>query len=238
MRIRTWILTGLVLTLTLAGCSRKNPEPVAQTPAASSQSAVPQQPSDAEPQQQFPAGARAGTQPATSPEAGSEISIPRGSRLRVRVDEALNTRRNRAGDAFHATLTAPVEVEGRTVLPAGTVFTGHVTTADESGRLQGRAVLGVTLDSFRHEGTEYHIQTDRVVRESASHAKRNAGFIGGGAGLGAVIGAIAGSGKGAAIGALAGGAAGTAGAAATGKLQVGLPAEALLTFSLTAPVRL
>jgi len=93
------------------------------------------------------------------------------------------------------------------------------------------------LDSFRHEWAEYRIQTDRVIRESDSHAKRNAGFIGGGAGLDVYIGGIAGAGKGAAIGALAGGAAGTAGAAATGKLEAGLPAEALLTFSLAAPIR-
>ena len=113
---------------------------------------------------QIPQGAGAGAKPA--PPDAPDLSIPRGSRLRVRVDEALNTRRNRAGDAFHATLAEPVEVEGRTALPAGTVFTGHVTTADESGRLQGRAVLSVTLDSFRHEGAEYRIQTDRVIRES------------------------------------------------------------------------
>jgi hypothetical protein len=39
------------------------------------------------------------------------------------------------------------------------------------------------------------------------------------------------------MGALAGGAAGTAGAAATGKLEVGFPSEARLTFSLAAPIR-
>jgi hypothetical protein len=214
--------------LILAACSKKNPEPVAQSPAAPSAGT---------------AGAREAAPAEPSPIAPDalpgqpDVSIPRGARLEVLVDESLNTRRNRAGDAFLATLAEPVDVEGRTVLPAGTVFTGHVTTADESGRLQGRAVLSVTLDSFHHEGADYRIQTDRVIRESDSHAKRNAGFIGGGAGLGAVIGAIAGSGKGAAMGALAGGAAGTAGAAATGKLEVGFPSEARLTFSLAAPIR-
>jgi hypothetical protein len=240
MRIRTllWALPGIMVIL--AGCSKRNPEPVAQDPAASATQAVSARQALPAAPAQAPADVRADAQPTASADAEdrADISIPRGSKLRVRVDEPLNTRRNRAGDAFHATLTDPVEVEGRTVLPAGTVFTGHVTTADESGRLEGRAVLGITLDSFRREGAEYRIQTDRVVRESASHAKRNVGFIGGGAGLGAVIGAIAGSGKGAAVGALAGGAAGTAGAAATGKMEVGLPAEALLTFSLAAPVTL
>ena len=124
------------------------------------------------------------------------------------------------------------------MLDVGTVFTGHVTTADESGRLKGRAVLGVTLDTFRRGGRDYQVQTNRVTRVSAAHKKHNAGFIAGGAGLGAAIGALAGGGKGAGIGALAGGAAGTAGAAATGKFQVSLPAESRVTFSLAAPGRL
>lgn len=55
---------------------------------------------------------------------------------------------------------------------------------------------------------------------------------GGTATAGAVIGAIAGGGKGVAIGAGAGAAAGTAGAAATGKQDVSLPAETVLTFTI------
>jgi hypothetical protein len=38
--------------------------------------------------------------------------IPRGSVLRVRIDQALDTRRNRAGDHFYASLAAPVLVHG------------------------------------------------------------------------------------------------------------------------------
>ena len=63
-------------------------------------------------------------------------------------------------------------------------------------------------------------------------------MIGGGAGVGALIGGLAGGGKGAAIGALTGGAAGTAGAAFTGKSDISLPAESALSFKLTAPVTL
>ena len=222
MRTRAWVSIGIALFM--AGCSKRGAEPAAQTPVSgdSVQSA------QSDPR-------------AASPEpviTRAEIAIPRGARLQVRMDEELNTRRNRAGDNFRATLDAPVVVEGETVLPAGTVFTGHVTEADESGRLSGRAVLGLTLDAFHREGSEYRIQTDRVVRESQAHKKRNIEFIAGGSGLGAAIGALAGGGKGAGIGALAGAGAGTAGAAATGKLGVGLPAESRVTFLLSTPVRL
>jgi len=137
-----------------------------------------------------------------------------------------------------ASLAAPVLVHRRAFLPRGTEFTGHITQSDASGRLKGRAVLAVTLDSFRLNGKEYRVHTSSVERVSAAHKKRNLGFIGGGTGLGAALGAIAGGGKGALIGAAAGAAAGTAGAAATGKLEVGIGAESVLTFPLSAAVEL
>jgi hypothetical protein len=121
-------------------------------------------------------------------------------------------------------------------LPRGTEFTGTITQSDASGRLKGRAVLAVTLDAFRLNGKEYRVHTGSVERFSAAHKKRNLGLIGGGTGLGAALGAIAGEGKGALIGAVAGAAAGTAGAAATGKLEVGIGTESVLTFPLRATV--
>ncbi len=68
--------------------------------------------------------------------------------------------------------------------------------------------------------------------------KRSTTMIGGGAGLGALIGGLAGGGKGAVIGLLAGGGAGTAGSGFTGNRQIVLPAETLLTFKLQHPVHI
>ena len=58
----------------------------------------------------------------------------------------------------------------------------------------------------------------------------------GGAGAGALIGALAGGGKGAGIGALIGGGAGLVGGALTGNKQIEIPAESALTFRLTHSV--
>jgi hypothetical protein len=231
--MRKWAFLAILAAIAiLAGCSRKDPEPVAMAPAPAAQSAAaqPGNPGSQAVEPRSPFGSEA--------PIPNEIAIPEGEVLQVRLDEPVNTRRNRAGDSFRATLHAPVVVEGRTILPAGTAFTGHVTDAAESGRMRGRAVLALTLDSFRLDGSERRVRTDRVVRQGEAHKKRNIGFIAGGSGLGTIIGAIAGGGKGAAIGAAAGGAAGTAGAAATGKMQVGLPAESLISFELKAPVTL
>ena len=124
------------------------------------------------------------------------------------------------------------------VLPKGTRFSGHVTSASASGRLKGRAQIGLTLDSFEHDGRRYEVRTTSVDRVSAAHKKRNGILIGGGTGLGAALGAIAGGPKGALIGAGAGAAAGTAGAAATGKREVGIPTETILRFTLRKSVEI
>jgi len=158
--------------------------------------------------------------------------------LRVRVDEELDTRRNRPGDRFTATLYQPVRVSGAAVLPAGTRFRGHLVASKPSGRLKGRAVLGLTLDSFERGGREYPVDTRGDYRESGKHRGRDAAFIGGGTGGGAVVGALAGGGTGAAIGAIAGGGAGLAGALFTGRKQVAVRAESPMTFRLRAPVEL
>jgi uncharacterized membrane protein len=77
------------------------------------------------------------------------------------------------------------------------------------------------------------VYSSRVSREGKSHTKSNVTKIGGGAAAGALIGGLAGGGKGAAIGTAAGAGAGTGVAAATGKEEVTIPAESVLTFSIT-----
>src|ERR1019366_1497473 len=216
--MRIWVC--ILPVLLFAGCSRtRTPWPTAESGPGANPAT-----------ESAPAG---GSAPVRS--AGV---IPSGTPLHVRVDEAIDTRRNRAGDQFSATLSEPIEVDGRIVVPEGTEFSGHVTTAGASGRLKGRAFIGLRLDSFHLNGREYPVQTTRVDRVSASHKKRNALLIGGGAGLGAAIGALAGGGKGALIGAGAGAGAGTAGAAATGRRQVGIGAETPLRFTLRSSVEI
>ena len=63
-------------------------------------------------------------------------------------------------------------------------------------------------------------------------------IIGGGAGIGAAIGAIAGGGKGAAIGAAVGGGAGTGTVLATRGKEIRLEPEHPLSFTLASSVQL
>ncbi len=166
-----------------------------------------------------------------APSPRPRLVIPAGTELPVRLGETIDTKTVRTGDKFSAILDAPVAVRGRTVIPAGTVFEGHVTEAETSGRLRGRGVLALALDSFTVRGATYRVQTATDIHRSGDHKKRNAALIGGGAGAGAVLGKI--SGIGTAIGAGAGAAAGTTSALITGKRNVKLPVETPLVFSLS-----
>jgi len=174
------------------------------------------------------------SQPAPQP---ATITIPRGTELRVSVDQTLSSANAQSGDTFDATLLNPVRVGGQTIIPSNARVKGQVVEAKASGRLSGTAQLAVTLVSVEINHQRYNIRTDTLARSGATHKKRDIIAIGGGSALGAIIGGIAGGGKGAAIGAAAGAGAGTAGAAVTGKKNVALPAETALIFRLSAPLR-
>jgi hypothetical protein len=165
-----------------------------------------------------------------------QVEIPVGTRLQLRLNEALDTAGNRAGDHFTATLDSSVQVDNKEVIPAGTQFEGRVTEAKPSGRLEGRGYLVVSLNSFEMNGETYQVDASSHRWYTGSHKKRNWVLIGGGSGLGALVGGLAGGGKGLLIGGPVGIAAGTVGAALTGRKNVYLPAETPITFSLREPL--
>jgi hypothetical protein len=169
-------------------------------------------------------------------QAPREIVLPAGTQIPVRLGQSLDTKRDRPGASFVAHLASPVLHNGQVVLPRGTLCRGHLVESKPSGRLKGRAVMSLSLDSLELNGNRYTISTTRAARVSAAHKKRNLALIGGGAGTGAAIGAMAGGGVGALVGAGAGAAAGTTGAVITGKRNVHLPAETRLRFALREPV--
>lgn len=170
---------------------------------------------------------------AAKPVPPPKITVPAGTSLHIRLTDGVSASKTDPGSEFAGSLSQAVVVDGKTVLPQGTQVIGRVVDAKESGRVKGRASLSLALTSVVYNGKTVPVETQTYVGVAKSTKKRDAGVIGGAAGVGAVIGAIAGGGKGAATGAAIGGAGGTGAVLATRGEDVHYPPETRLTFVLS-----
>jgi hypothetical protein len=166
------------------------------------------------------------------------LVVPVDTTITVVLDEPVGSKTSSTGQNFSATVSSPVEVQGRIAIPKGARATGVVRDAKPAGRFKGGAVLSVSLINVTVENASYDLHTAARTQTSTGKGKRTAGFIGGGGVAGALIGGIAGGGKGAAIGAAAGAGAGAGGAGLTGNREIVLPAESSITFKLVDPVEI
>jgi len=135
------------------------------------------------------------------------------------------------GDAFTATLTKPIVVDGVVVAARGQNVTGRVTEAKKAGRVSGTSRLGIQLIELPVvDGQQLPIQSELLTRNGTTSTGRDAGAIAATTGVGAAIGAGVNGGVGAGIGAGAGLVAGLAGVLLTrGEPTVVFP-ETMLTF--------
>lgn len=164
------------------------------------------------------------------------ITIAAGTVIPVRLTDALDTKTAQPNDVFHGTLANDLHVQGLVALPRGTPILGRVVDAKGGTHFKGSSLLSIELTQLTAHGQKVTLVTDAYTKEGAARGKNTAMKTGGGAALGAIIGAIAGGGKGAAIGALAGGGAGAGVNAITHGQEVQLPSETVVDFNLRSPI--
>ena len=211
----------------------------AEQPDSSSAPAPPAEEAAAAPP---PAPSAVAAEPAPAPPAEpappppQQITIPAGTVVSIRMIDGIDSARNTAGEEFAASLAAPVVVGDQVVIPEGSDARVRLVQAATAGRMSGQSELQVELIQLSVNGTPYSVRSGYYQQAGASRGKRTAETVGGGAALGALIGAIAGHGKGAAIGAGVGAAAGAGVQAATKGQQVKIPPETKIEFTLKAPV--
>jgi hypothetical protein len=162
------------------------------------------------------------------------VTVPEHTKIHVVLDQAVSTS-VRPGHHFRATVSKPVVIEGKTVIPKGARAEGVVVEAKEAGRIKGRPRLLLALQSVDVHGQNYPVHTFSSREVGHSQKKHHLLWIAGGAGGGVLIGALAGGGMGAAIGGPVGAAAGTTVALVTAKRDVKLRPETPLTFRLAKP---
>lgn len=159
--------------------------------------------------------------------------FPSGTHATVRINQTLSSGTAHKGEGWTGVLTRDIVVHRKRVARAGDRVRGTVSYVKRSGRLHDPGQISIRLTSIKGDP----VYSSRVSRQGKSHTRSNAEKIGGGAGAGALIGALAGGGKGAAIGAMAGAGAGTGVAAATGKKEAVIPAESVFTFTISGSKR-
>jgi hypothetical protein len=164
------------------------------------------------------------------------VTIPAATEIQIVLTDSLNSGKNNAGDEFTGSIGAPVAVDGVTALAKGAKVFGKVVASEGSGRVKGLASMRLTLTEVMVNDQKVPITTKPFALEAEDTKKRDAGIIGGAAGVGAVVGAIAGGGKGAVTGAVIGGSAGTGTVLATKGKEVELPSETKLRFKLDQPL--
>src|SRR5581483_2177053 len=167
--------------------------------------------------------------------------VPDGTEIVVRTKEAIDSTSATEGRQFSGTVEKDVTgSNGEVLVPKGS---GTELTVNEvsSGGTTGSPELTLGLHSIEIGGHRYLVNSADLQKgndRGIGKNKRTGEYIGGGAALGTLLGAIAGGGKGAAIGAVAGAAAGGTAQVLTRGKEVKVPAESILRFRLDQPLRL
>lgn len=137
-----------------------------------------------------------------SVKALSVYDIPAGTRIRVAMDNEINSEVAAANDMFTVTVAEPLIIGEVLILPVGTVIEGRILKA-KSAASGSNGSLTVSFETLRlADGTKRRIEAILVKPLRAkSSAKLKGAAVFGAAAAGAIIGAAAKQSSGALIGA-------------------------------------
>src|SRR5229473_3567613 len=147
--------------------------------------------------------------------ACAQGALPTGTAVKMKLETTLATFSSKAGDPFSARVTAPVVVDGKTVIPIGATVAGRVTKANEPRRIAGKPTIAIfpenlvlpngdrfmlnasLIDTNADQSTDVNMEGQF---KGAGHDGKDLTEIGMGTGGGMLVGGLAGGGKGVLIG--------------------------------------
>ena len=174
--------------------------------------------------------------PPPPPPVVKTVTIPSGTVIPIRMTDALDSQTTQPNTVFHASLSGDLIVDGMVAARSGAAVVGRVISAKDATHFSGSSELSIELTRIETASGTMNIVTDAYTKQGNARGKNTAVKTGGGAALGAIIGALAGGGKGAAIGAVAGGGVGAGANGITRGQQVQIASETPVTFHLQTPV--
>ena len=171
--------------------------------------------------------------PATGP-----VTLPAGTLLQLRTSEPVDSKRAKDGEPVQFMVIQDVTMGGVLAIPRGAVVHGVIAEHKNvgSGSMGGSSSLALALTSLDLGGRNYPLESDQFKVKAPNKAGQTVGSALTGGVIGTIIGCAVGRGAGCAIGAGAGVAGGTALGAAEPGYRAWIPAEALVTFHIAAPI--
>lgn len=171
----------------------------------------------------------------TAASAQTNRVLPQGTDIKVRTDTAIPAK-PAANAAYSATVSNDItDNSGAVAIPRG-ARAELIAIPTSDGKDTNLDLQSVTIN-----GRRYLLTTQASSKGSSNEGigmnKRTGKYVGGGAAIGGVLGALMGGGKGAAIGAIVGGAGGAGAQVLTGKNKE-LPAETQLSFKLAQDLQM
>src|ERR1700686_1233948 len=152
---------------------------------------------------------------AISAVAQSNIALPAGTSMKVKLENALTTFSNKSGDPFSGRVTEVVMLDGKPVIPVGATVQGRVTKTSEPRRIAGKPTIAIFPETVvLPNGERYMLNAtlvDTSVRNGSDvnnegqfkgkgHEGKDMAEIGMGTGGGMLVGGLIGGAKGMLIG--------------------------------------
>jgi len=78
----------------------------------------------------------------------SNIALPAGTELQVRLTSALSTKTSDSGDPWEGRVIEPIFAQGREVVPANSRVDGHITYLKPAGRATGAGEMRIVADTI------------------------------------------------------------------------------------------
>ena len=89
-------------------------------------------------------------------EPATMITLPKGTAISAAARQTLATDKNKVGDTFAASLTAPIQVDGKTVIPKGAQVTCRIVKVKKHE-------IKVTLASVEIHGKSYPLDSNSIA---------------------------------------------------------------------------
>ncbi len=93
-------------------------------------------------------GQAAESVPAVTPAKATTVEIPAGTKVALRLKQAISTKTAREGDAVYAETTFPIAIDDRILIPVGTYVQGKISHIQRGGHIKGRAELLIHFTSM------------------------------------------------------------------------------------------